>query len=428
MLAACRVGTPARAYGGEAGRSNRVGGPGYCHAVEVTRSRRTWLVCGAVVAAALLIPLGTRVGAKYDHDDTLWANAMRSASGWQPAYDFDIFLGAANDVLAGRDPYPTGEELDRELGSPYAYPPLLAVLVTPLAALPEHTASTFVPGVLFTLLLVAATVGALLLLEVRDWRCYPIALLYPVTLEAVEYGAIGPVLLFLLALLWRCRDRLWTSAGSAGAAVVLKLFLWPVLVWLAITGRIRAAVAATLGGIALALLSWAAIGFAGLGDYAHLLRRLSDIEAANSYSAYAVLRALEVPSGLAQAIIVACGIALLALAFRAARDGVGGPVDRDRRSLTLALAAALVVTPILWLHYLVLLLLPIALARPRLSALWFAPLAMTVFEALDWYRGWPRGDGRALASVAILIALVMVWSLRPRREPSDGAQLAPSGA
>ncbi len=383
---------------------------------------------GAVAAAAVLIPLGTRVGAKYDRDDTLWANAMRSASGWQRPYDFDVFLVAANDVLAGRDPYPKGEELDRELGSPYAYPPVLAVLVTPLAVLPETVASTFVPGVLFTLLLVAATVGALLLLDVRDWRCYPVALLYPVTLEAVEYGAIGPLLLFLLALLWRYRDRLWIGAGSAGAAVVLKLFLWPVLVWLAITGRVRAAVAATLGAVALALLSWALIGFEGLGDYPHLLRRLSDIEAGNSYSAYAVLRALDVPGALAQATVVVCGIALLVLAFRAARDVARGPVDRDRRSLTLALAAALVVTPILWLHYLVLLLLPIALARPRLSALWFAPLAMTVFEALDWYRGWPRGDGKALASVAIVVALVMVWSLRPRGEPSDGAQLAPSGA
>ena len=385
-------------------------------------------MCGAVVAAAVLIPLGTRVGAKYDHDDTLWANAMRSASGWQRPYDFDVFLVAANDVLAGRDPYPTAGELEREVGSPYAYPPVLAVLVTPLAALPERAASTFVPGVLWTLLLVAATVGALLLLDVRDWRCYPVALLYPVTLEAVEYGAIGPLLLFLLALLWRYRDRVGVSAGSAAAAVVLKLFLWPVLVWLAITGRVRSAIAATLAAVALALVSWVAIGFDGLGNYPHLLRRLSDVEAANSYSAYAVLRALDVPSAAAQAIVVASGVAVLVLAFRAARDLTRGRVDRDRRSLILALAAALVVTPILWLHYLVLLLLPIALARPRLSALWFAPLAMTVFEALDWYRGWPRGDGKALASVAIVIALVVVWSLRPRREPSDGAQLASSGA
>jgi len=396
--------------------------------VHVTRSRRAWLVCAAIVAAALVIPLGSRIGARYDHDDTLWANTMRSASGWQRPYDFAIFLAAGNDVLAGRDPYPTGEELAGDVGSPYAYPPVLALLVTPLAALPETVASTFVPGVLFTLLLVAATLGALALLDVRDWRCYVVALLYPVSLEAFEYGAIGPVLLLLLAVAWRYRDRVDVSAVSTGAAVVLKLFLWPALVWLAFTGRIRAALAGTLGAVAVALVSWAVIGFDGLRDYPHLLNRLSDIEASNSYSVYAVLRALGIPGTAGKILVVCAGAGLLVLSFRAARDVTRSPVDRDRRSLTLALATALVVTPILWLHYLVLLLLPIALARPRLSALWFAPLAMTVFEALDWYRGWPRGDGKALASVAIVVAFVVVASLRPRREPSDGAQLAPSGA
>ena len=91
----------------------------------------------------------------------------------------------------------------------------------------------------------------------------------------------------------------------------------------------------------------------------------------------------------------------------------GTAVEGDRRSLTLALAAGFVLTPILWLHYLVLLVVPIALARPRLSALWFAPLALTVFELLDWYRGWPRGDGWALASVGLVTAVVFLVSSRP---------------
>jgi hypothetical protein len=41
-------------------------------------------------------------------------------------------------------------------------------------------------------------------------------------------------------------------------------------------------------------------------------------------------------------------------------------------------------------------------------------LTLTVFEALDWYRGWPRGDGAALASVAVVVSLVFVVSLLPR--------------
>ena len=78
-----------------------------------------------------------------------------------------------------------------------------------------------------------------------------------------------------------------------------------------------------------------------------------------------------------------------------------------------ALAAAFVITPIVWLHYLVLLVVPIALARPRLSGLWLVPLAMTIFEALDFYRGWPRGDGWALGTVAVVAVLVFAVSTRP---------------
>jgi hypothetical protein len=113
------------------------------------------------------------------------------------------------------------------------------------------------------------------------------------------------------------------------------------------------------------------------------------------------------------------GIALLVLAARAARTSADAPCERDRRSLVLVLAAALVLTPILWLHYLVLLIVPIALARPRLSALWLAPLVLTAFEALNWYRGWPTGDAKALISVAALIVIVVVASAR---RPDAGAE------
>jgi hypothetical protein len=185
-------------------------------------------------------------------------------------------------------------------------------------------------------------------------------------------------------------------------------------VWLAATRRWAAAFGAGVVALGLALSSWAVIGFRGLGDYPELLRRLSDVEAENSYSAFAGLVALGLPATLARVLVVVAAAALLLLAWRVAR-GSGHGDEGERRAFVLALAAGFVLTPILWLHYLVLLVVPIALARPRLSALWFAPLALTVFEALDWYRGWPRGDGPALASVAIVTALVFAVSASPRR-------------
>jgi len=374
--------------------------------------RRIWLV--GIVAAAVLVPLGGRLVAAHTHSDSLWANAARSLGGWQEPFDLRVFVDAGDDVLHGRNPYVQPATIGGPGDAPYAYPPVLALLVTPLAALPEDLHDVYVPGVVFSLVLIGSVVGALLLLGVHDWRCYPIALLYPVTVETIEYGAIGPVLLLLVALLWRFRDDARIGGAATGGAIVLKLFLWPLLVWLALTRRVGAGLVAVVFAAVLAFVSWAAIALRGLDDYPHLLRRLVDVEAENSYSLFAVLRMAGIGETGARVLVLGAGAALLALAWRAMRAD-GTAFERDRVSLSLVLAAALVLTPILWLHYLVLLLVPIALARPRLSPLWLVPLVMTLFELLDWYRGWPRGDTEALLSVAVVVAVVFAAALQRSR-------------
>jgi hypothetical protein len=375
--------------------------------VSGARRRRIAIVVVCVLAAAILLPVGARATAERWHDDSLWANSLCSLGGLQVPFDFAIFLQAAHDVRAGDNPYVDPDSVSGEAKAPYAYPPLLAIVLIPATALPEDVSGSSPVAILVSLALIACLVGTLLLLDVRDWRCYPVALLYPPMLENVEYGALGPVLALLVALAWRYRERVGAVAASLGAAVALKVFLWPLAVWLAATKRWTAAAGAALVALVLALGSWAVIGFDGIADYPELLRRLSDLEAENSYSAYAMLVALGLPAALSRIATIIAAVALLGVAWRIAHGA-----DGDRRAFTLALAAGLVLTPILWLHYLVLLVVPIALARPRLSALWFVPLAMTVFELLDLYRGWPRGDGWALASVALVVTLVFVAALR----------------
>ena len=378
------------------------------------RRRRITLIVACVLAAAILLPVGARAMANRWHDDSLWANSLRSLGGLEVPYDFAIFLRASEDVRAGDSPYVDPGTISEDSPAPYVYPPLLAIALIPATVLPDEVRGSSPAGVLVSLLLIACVVGTLALLDVRDWRCYPVALLYPPTLENVEYGAVGPALALLVALGWRYRDRVWPVAASVGAAIALKVFVWPLLVWLAATKRSAAAVGAAVAAVGLALGSWAAIGFDGIADYPDLLRRLSDVEAENSYSAYAILVAIGVPSGLAHVVVTGAAATLLVLAWRVARGA-----DGDRRALTLALAAGFVLTPILWLHYLVLVVVPIALARPRLSVLWLVPLAMTVFELLDLYKGWPRGDGWALASVAAVMTVVFAAASR-----SPGRRLA----
>src|SRR5437763_1134925 len=280
----------------------------------------------------------------------------------------------------------------------FAYPPLAAWLFVPL-----HPLSSSAAAIVWTLLSLAAVVLALWLLELHDWRCYTLALVYLCTRSSIDLGTIEPLLLLAVAAVWHWRDHVPKAAAATGIAIVLKLFLWPLAVWLALTKRIRAALLAVAAAVTLAALSWAAIGFAGIGDYPGILRRLADQEATSSYSVVALGVRAHLPLLAARILSVVVALALLAAAAWTARDRRRTLRDRDVATLTLTLAAALAASPIVWVHYFLLLLVPLALTRPRLSLLWFVPL---VFQPLG-ISTWPAGDARKLA-IALVATLVIL--------------------
>jgi hypothetical protein len=307
-------------------------------------------------------------------------------------HDLDVFLRGAGKVLDGASPYAFhGDQT-------FAYPPFLAYLVAPLHPLSGSTAA------LIWLFVSLAAVGlALWLLDLRDWRCYALVGVFLFTRSSIHLGTIEPLLLLVVAAAWRWRDRLLSSAGAVGVAVVLKLFLWPLAVWLALTRRVRAAAAAVGVAAALAAISWAAIGFAGLGDYPGVLRKLANHESTSSYSVVALGVRAHLPLLAARIISVLVALALLAAAAWVARDKQRTPRDRDVATLTLCLAAALAASPIVWVHYFLLLLVPLVLTRPRLSPLWFVPLAYYPLGE----SAWPAGDARKLG-LALVTTLVIL--------------------
>ena len=162
----------------------------------------------------------------------------------------------------------------------------------------------------------------------------------------------------------------------------------------------------TLG---LILLPWAAIGFANLLQYPALLRKVSGQEY-DSFSVNALAHVLGSDGGFAKAIVVAIGASLLAFSVRCARNPDWTRREQDRRSLTLILAASLVLSPVVWSDYFVLLLVPVALARPRLSALWLVVLAASLFHL--FHRVSPEGD-LDVTVVAIFVTAVFVAAYRP---------------
>jgi hypothetical protein len=236
----------------------------------------------------------------------------------------------------------------------------------------------------FALLSTLSIVAALRLLEIRDWRCYGAVFLWPSTLTAISVGTLTPLLLLGAAAAWRYRDRRGTAAVMVGLTVSAKLFLWPLLVWLWVTGRRRTAAAAVTVAICLAAASWAAVGFAGASRYPALLHRLTVTEAPHSYAG----------------LWLVGGTFLVALA-----SAVGLAVAlqrpwRDRSAFAAAVIASLLFTPILWLHYL--LLLGLALPR-RFGWVWLAPAALWLTASHDSHGAWWR-----VLLVAIVITAVAI--------------------
>src|SRR5205085_2061512 len=145
---------------------------------------------------------------------------------------------------------------------------------------------------------------------------------------------------------WRYRDKTVAVAVVIAFTAVLKVFLWPLVVWLLASRRWRSA--AACGGVATLLLlgSWAAIGFAGFRSYPTLLHVLERIEAPASYSVVALIG---VHGAAETAVTAALAVALAAAVVLAVRAP-----DSDRRGFAAAVLVALVATPLLWLHYLLL--------------------------------------------------------------------------
>jgi Glycosyltransferase family 87 len=296
--------------------------------------------------------------------------AGRYLFGRHLGFDYRPLWEASRHVLQGASPYPPPHAWALHNEQQFVYPPIAALLAAPLAAFPFGVAAALLAG-----LELVATGLTLRVLGVRDWRCYGITLLWYPVLQNLLIGSITSLLALGLALAWRYRDNQRVTAPVVAVLIGAKVFLWPLLFWLAATRRGIVA----LRGLALALaavaLSWAVIGFAGLTSYPQLLEVLSRLEQQKSYSAVSVGLALGLSSGEARALAIAAGAVTLLCVVAVGRLRKED-ANADRHAFILAIAAAFLLSPIVWTHYLALLVVPIAITRRTLSPLWFVPLAM----------------------------------------------------
>jgi hypothetical protein len=350
--------------------------------------RRVLIALGCVALPALLI-------------GAFFSVAVVTPSGDQiaePAFGFDFrpTWRAAGDVLDRESPYvpPVAAALDGE--DQFVYPPAPAV-----AAIPLRVFSFDVAAVVFGLMLVLSTVLTLRLLGVRDWRCYGFVFLWIPVLASVRLGAISVLLTLGVALAWRYRNRALIAVAVVAGLIAWKIFLWPLVLWLAVTGRLREAAASVAGALAVTFGAWALIDFKGLADYPAMMSTLTDLVAWKSYSLVALGGALELSDVAARLVSLAVGGLALAAGFLFARRR---SEDGEARALIAAIAAALALSPIVWTHYFALLIVPIALARPRLGPLWMLPLLFWLSPDQSDGELWRISLGLTVATAVFAIA------------------------
>lgn len=295
----------------------------------------------------------------------------------------------------------------------YVYSPVVAILSLPWSVLSVGVAES-----IFQLLLVCILVGTLGVLGVRDWRCYGLAFLWPPVTDAISTGNVSIVLGFVAALAWRFRDSPRAAGASVGLGIAAKFFLAPLALWLVATRRVGAA-AWSLGVAAGAVLaSWFLIAFRGFSEYPDVLRGVSERYGDRGYTLYALGLDLGVSPVLARGLWLALAVVLVAATLF-----VGSRGD-DRRSFVLALAAALAVSPIVWLHYFALLLVFVAVVQPRLGVLWFVGLPLNFFVTTGNYNGSTLQTVAVLVMAMVTIVLALLPASLARRSEAVSSPVA----
>src|SRR5215208_5039571 len=337
--------------------------------------------------------------------------------------DFGSFWRSARAMLEGRNIYDTGVQLVN------LNPPVWTVLISPLGLLEPITAYR-----VFVLISLVVVVGYLAW-TVEELRLRPgwtavgvvMLLLSSPLLVTLALGQVYPLLALGLVAAWVAdrRDRQEVSGAALGLVVALKPVLLPVLLWLLVRRRWRAVVAALIAGAVATLLGIIVLGPGATLDYIGVLGEQSVSAYWDNASLPSAAARLFTENPYAQNVatlpwMVGLGFALgiIAIVLTAVRVRHGAEVG-----LWALVAASLLVSPISWHNYLVLLGpgILVLLARGR-AAPAFLLLALQSIPA-QWPLIWNDSDtvAASLAMTLYLYILIAHWLalLAATRDPAD---------
>jgi hypothetical protein len=335
-------------------------------------------------AGALLVVLATVVFA------ALTGDAFRP----DPRFvgDFTQDWLSSRDVIEGRPAYgPLAESLRRHFDAeppedflPWnAHPPGSVLLALPLARL-EHATAFFVwNAVTFPMFVCAVWIVAAELGPWRGWRAASVAAAvavvgvtcYPIH-QQVVLGQFNALLALLITGAWAADRRGWgtLAGGAVGAAAAVKLFPAFLLLYLIAARRWRAAGVAVVVGGAISACAAVALGTDAYRTYViDVVPAVSARYATQwnnlSLSAFWLRLFDPTPESRVVAVWAAPTVGkVLATASRFVVVGLVGwaalratTTEGRDRAFALAVVGMVLVSPIAWPHYLIMLVVPVGL-------------------------------------------------------------------
>lgn len=334
-----------------------------------------------------------------------------SAAGKTFGYDFEAYASAARRFINGQSLYDPAVSAAGGFAV-YLYPPPFAVAIAPLLLLPESTAR-----VVWVLAMGACLPLGSMLLPIRRSVRWAVICMGAVSwpfLYSVKLGQVGPLLFVLFAVAWRSLDRERPLGASMAIAVLVKVQPAILVVWAAVSGRWRAAVVAVGVCVGVSAIATALTGVGVWADYAALLGRVSSaVTTPNNCSPGAVLYQAGLPEAVAttaQWASTALAAAAVLLIWRRGGAEVG---------LMGAIVCSQLMTPLLWDHYAMILLLPTAWFLER-GRIWAAVIPLvgwiSIFDT--------QGVWLARASIPLtffgVLGLLLLEAHRERRKSAPG--------
>jgi alpha-1,2-mannosyltransferase len=272
-------------------------------------------------------------------------------------YDYQAYVGGAHRLLDGSRLYDPAVSVAGGFAI-YLYPPPFALAMAPFALLPSAVG----PWPWIGLLLAAFVAGVWLLPVRRDvrWAILLLAGLSWPFLYSVKLGQVGPLLFLAFAAGWRWLDRPGPLGAAVSVGTLIKVQPGLLFGWAIATGRWRAAAVGIAIAVAAAVAVTPRIGLSSWADYLDLLRRVSTpVTTPHNFTPGAIayqLGATDTVAGAVQIATFALAIAVAAWCWLR--------TDAET-SYVVTVVASQLLSPLLWDHYAMLLIIPAALLLER---------------------------------------------------------------